>query len=81
MSSNHLAPVVWKLDSAIHRINRYPAVKYYDNQLHYPVDSAIHLSNNWGLLHLQKLDLMFIKTVNLIQWLFWNLFCIRVVNR
>ena len=50
-----LAPVVGKLDSAIHRINRYPAVKYYDNQptaiqwiVIYPVDSAIHLSNNWG---------------------------------
>ena len=41
MSSNHLAPVVWKLDSAIHRINRYPAVKYYDNQLRYPVDSDL----------------------------------------
>ena len=30
------APVVRKLDSAIHRINRDPAVKYYDNQLRYP---------------------------------------------
>ena len=36
-----LAPVVRKLDSAIHRINRYPAVKYYDNQLRYPVDSDL----------------------------------------
>ena len=35
------APVVRKLDSAIHRINRYPAVKYYDNQLRYPVDSDL----------------------------------------
>ena len=42
------APVVRKLDSAIHRINRYPEDKYYDIQLRYPVDSAIHLSNNWG---------------------------------
>ena len=38
---NHQAPVVRKLDSAIHRINRYPAVKYYDNQLRYPVDSDL----------------------------------------
>ena len=36
-----LAPVVRKLDSAIQRINRYPAVKYYDNQLRYPVDSDL----------------------------------------
>ena len=43
-----LARVVRKLDSAIHRINHCPAVKYYDNQLRYPVDSAIHLSNNRG---------------------------------
>ena len=27
--------------SAIHRIYRYPAVKYYDNQLRYPVDSDL----------------------------------------
>ena len=38
-----LAPVVQKLDSAIHRINHYPAYKYYVNQLRYPLDS--HLSS------------------------------------
>ena len=89
------APVVQTLDSAIHRINHYPADKYQENRLHYPldrdlspgqryptfeqpgpdkllytglytcyiretngiirwivicpVDSAIHLLNNWGL--------------------------------
>ena len=32
------APVVQTLDSAIHRINHYPADKYYGNQLHYPLD-------------------------------------------
>ena len=42
------APVVRKLDSAFYRINHYPEDKYYDIQLCYPVDSAIHLSNNWG---------------------------------
>ena len=40
-----LAQVVQKLDSAIHRINRYPEEKYYENQLCYPVNSAIRLSN------------------------------------
>ena len=33
-----LAPVVQPLDSAIHRINHYPADKYYGNQLRYPLD-------------------------------------------
>ena len=50
------APVVQMLDSAIHRINHYPADKYLGNQSHYPLykdlqypqDSAIHLLNNWG---------------------------------
>ena len=36
------ALVVRKLDSAIHRINRYPEDKYYDIQLlRYPVDSNL----------------------------------------
>ena len=39
--NSDLARVVRKLDSAIHRINRYPAVKYYNNQLRYPVDSDL----------------------------------------
>ena len=34
---NSLAPVVQKLNSAFHRINLYPADKYY------PVDSGVHL--------------------------------------
>ena len=38
----NLAPVVQTLDSAIHRINHYPADKCYGNQLCYPLDS--HLS-------------------------------------
>ena len=33
-----LAPVVQTLDSAIHRINHYPADEYYGNQLRYPLD-------------------------------------------
>ena len=47
-------PVVQTLDSAIHRINRYPTDKFWENQLRYPVDRdldlfggcVIHLSNN-----------------------------------
>ena len=37
-----LAPVVQTLDrSTIHRINHYPADKYYGNQLRYPLDSDL----------------------------------------
>ena len=36
-----LAPVSQKLGSAIHRINRYPDDKYYENQLRYPLDSNL----------------------------------------
>ena len=35
------ARVVQKLDSAIRRINNYPADKYYGNQLRYPLDSDL----------------------------------------
>ena len=38
-SSKNQAKVVQKLDSAIHRINPYPA--YYGNQLLYPLDSDL----------------------------------------
>ena len=34
----YLAPVVQKLDSFIHRVNHYQAVKYYGRQLHYPLE-------------------------------------------
>ena len=36
-----LAPVVQTLDSTIHRINHYPADKYYGNQLRYPLDGDL----------------------------------------
>ena len=48
----NLARVVQTFDSAILRIkliNHYLVNKYSGNQLHYPLDSAIHLFNNWGL--------------------------------
>ena len=35
------ATVVEKLDSAIHRINRYLEDKFYENQLRYPLDSDL----------------------------------------
>ena len=38
---NNLAPVVQTLDSAIHRINHYPADKCYGTQLRYPRDSDL----------------------------------------
>ena len=36
-----LAKVVQKLDSAIHRINHYPADTYYGKQLRYTLDSDL----------------------------------------
>ena len=53
---SHLAPVVQTLDKAIHRINHYPADKYWETNctIHwidfYPVDSAIQRLNNRGLV-------------------------------
>ena len=51
------APVVQKLDSAIHRINPYPtdiSVSETNCAIQcievYPVDSIINLLNNWGLV-------------------------------
>ena len=55
-SKPHL--VVQKMDSAIHWINRYPAHKYWGNQLRHPVGSdlsngycAVHLLHNWCQVH------------------------------
>ena len=48
----YLARVVQTFDSVILRIkliNHYLVNKYSGNQLHYPLDSAIQLLNNWGL--------------------------------
>ena len=36
-----LAQVVQKLDSAMHRINHYPADTYYGKQLRYTLDSDL----------------------------------------
>ena len=41
----HKIPVVQTLDSAIHRIDHYPADKYFGNQLRYP--RFFHW-NDWG---------------------------------
>ena len=40
---NNQAPVVQKLDSAIHQINHYPVNKYYKNRLHHPLDSDLSI--------------------------------------
>ena len=45
------APVVQMLDSAIHRINHYPADKYYRYQLRYLLDRALS-----GDSSIQRLD-------------------------
>ena len=37
----HQDPVVQKVNSAIHRMDYYPADKYWQNQLCYPLDSDL----------------------------------------
>ena len=71
----YLAPVVQTLDSAIHRINHYPADKCEVNHWIeiYPVDSVVHLLNNWGLVdsaiqHLNNGDLVYRAPAG--SWLF-----------
>ena len=53
-----MAPVVQKLDSAIHRMNHYPVDKCQGNQLRYPVDRD--LSGEYVNLLLNNLDLAYI---------------------
>ena len=47
-----MAPVVQKVDNAIHQINHYPvdsaSLTLIRWTVIYPVDSAIQLLNNWG---------------------------------
>ena len=57
----HQAPVVQKLDSAIHQINHHPTDNCQGNQLRYPadsdpVDSDIDLLNNWCQMNLYPVD-------------------------
>ena len=62
-----MAPVVQKLDSAIHRINHYPVDKCQGNQLHYPVDRDLsgeyvnHLLNNLDLAYILQSWLWILK--------------------
>ena len=37
----HQALAIQTLDGTIHRINHYPADKYYGNQLRYPLDGDL----------------------------------------
>ena len=39
--TNVQAPVVQRLNNAIHQINHHPANKYWKNKLHYPLDSDL----------------------------------------
>ena len=55
MDFRGLAPVVQKLDSAIHQINYYwISIRETNYPIHwivfYPLDNAIQLLNNWGLV-------------------------------
>ena len=62
-----MAPVVQKLDSAIHRINHYPVDKCQGNQLRYPVDRDLsgeyvnHLLNNLDLAYIPQSWLWILK--------------------
>ena len=64
-----LAPVVRRLDKAIHRISRYPDQWISVNKTNhanrwiviYPVDSVIHLSNNPGLVYHNNENFAFVK--------------------
>ena len=38
---HHQAPVVQRMDNAIHRINRYPVDKCWRKKLRYPLDSDL----------------------------------------
>ena len=52
VSTTLLAPVVQKVDNTIHRINLNPLDSATGFPNTYPVDSAIHLLNNLGLIGL-----------------------------
>ena len=50
----HQAPGAQKINSAIHRINHYLVDKYWENQLHYPVDRD--LSGGWYYPSFEQLE-------------------------
>ena len=82
-SDLYLSPVVQRVDNAIHRINQYPVnsvvcfIDTYSLYMYplviYPVDSVIHLLNNWALVDsiiqitIQWLPLYVLST--LIHWI------------
>ena len=45
--SIQLAPVVQRLDNAIHRINRYPMDKCWQSKPHYPLDSDLSIGQRY----------------------------------
>ena len=83
--SVHQAPVVQKVDSAIHRINQYPADKRVRNNcvicwiVIYPSDSAIHLLNNRGQFFTQKeMTMLFVMRCSMKQQTF--LLCTTLIR-
>ena len=50
IDNDNLAPVVQTLDSAIHWITQLVLLVFIRWIVIYPVDSAIHRLNNWGLM-------------------------------
>jgi len=75
-----LAPVIQRLDNAIHRINRYPVDKCQQNKPRYPLDSdlsggnVIHLSKTSGLIFHKRVFLILFSrsapsfTLRLMNW-------------
>ena len=55
-----LVPVVQKVDKAIHWIAQLVSLKLIHWIVIYPVDSAIQLLNNWGLINLYSPSAAFI---------------------
>ena len=50
----HQAPVVQKVDDAIHRINHFPLDIAIGFAITYPVDSAVHRLNNWSHMPMKR---------------------------
>ena len=68
-------------DCAIHRINDYLADKYLGNQLRYPlywieiypVNSVVHLSNNWGHVYFMEIHSQILQNLMIISIRYPNL--------
>jgi len=65
-NSKVLAPVVQTLDSAIHWITQLVLLLFICWIVIYPVDSAIHRLNTWGLVKLLGNTIQSLKVQNVI---------------